>query len=402
MKAIILGTTLLFACTPQKKKKDQFAPSSATKDLATEKQEPDPKTPEPEEDPIDPNAKPALTVSTNSFDCNKLDYGIYWFGTGDVAQKYEKGYRFSFFDRKKPTVLYVHGWQAGSHLIGKRSSFNYIKTDKFVGIDKNAADAWVAAGWNIGVFYWNQISDETFTRPVEDKIWEKDAVTWQNCEGKALKDGLPEGDMSDILFNLYTEAMKGYKGPNIRLVGHSLGNQLVTRLADKLSEAQKAGTIDAKLLPKRVALLDPWWTRGTTSWEWRGRKVLPIISRLKAEGMIFERYNTTTMAELNVIGDANPELSKIIGQIDLHPEYIGKVNQPSRHTSAPFLYFMTMGDPPIRGCKANCELTAPSAAAPDAIMKAYMDQAIHWEKVQGLETAETSDDVFDKFVEKPE
>ncbi len=101
-------------------------------------------------------ARPAAAA----YDPNVLDYGIYWFGTGNVSQKAVAGVANPYFNPSKPTVIYIHGWQNGSSQRGSRETFNYKQNDATYGIDVNAADAWISAGWNIGIFYWNQFADE--------------------------------------------------------------------------------------------------------------------------------------------------------------------------------------------------------------------------------------------------
>ncbi|RZA11873.1 MAG: hypothetical protein EOP10_32330, partial [Proteobacteria bacterium] len=261
----------------------------------------------------------ALTVTAQDFECDALDYGIYWFGKGEMAQKASSKTTSTFYDPTKPTMIYIHGWQAGSHLFKKRATFNYSKADPFEGPKVDAADAWIDAGWNIGIFYWNQFGDETKVKDAEDKVWEDKSVTWQNCAGKALTTGVPKGSVADLLFSNYSEVMKGYTGPEVRLAGHSLGNQLVTRLAAKAADASKAGTIDAHLVPKRVALLDPFWSAALGG-ESRGAAARALITPLKAQGMIFEMYKTSDITD-SVLADSNEELAALIGRTNYDLTY---------------------------------------------------------------------------------
>jgi hypothetical protein len=41
-----------------------------------------------------------------------------------------------------------------------RETFNWYHNDADYGLDVNAADLWIEAGWNVGVLYWNQHADE--------------------------------------------------------------------------------------------------------------------------------------------------------------------------------------------------------------------------------------------------
>ena len=343
---------------------------------------------------LPPDTRPLVaTVSTESFACDTLDYGMYWFGKGDLAQKSTPDTRSSFYDRTKPTVIYVHGWQTMSHLLKKRETFNYKKTEPVRGVNVDAADAWIDAGWNVGIFYWNQFADETDVGQAEDKIWKDTVLTWKNCAGKVIPVTPSLGNVSDLLFKTYTEALKDYVGPNIRLAGHSLGSQLVTRLAAKVADAAKAGKLDAHLIPKRIALLDPWWSSSKDPKAAHGTLVRELIAPLKSQQMIFEWYKTSTLAEL-FKSDLNLELKAMIGQTQIALDYYSTANQVSRHMSAPFVYFLSFKDPPPPGCSAPCVDTAPSASVSDARMLDLMTRGVLWQQITGKNTAETRDNGF--------
>jgi len=80
-----------------------------------------------------------------------LNYGIRWFGQGNVSQKAVAGQSNPYYNPNKPTVIYAHGWQNGAIVRGTRETFNYKSNDSKYGLDINSADAWINAGWNIGI-----------------------------------------------------------------------------------------------------------------------------------------------------------------------------------------------------------------------------------------------------------
>ena len=59
----------------------------------------------------------------------------------------------------------------------------------------------------------------------------------------------PGQSAGDLLFNSYKDNMAGYSGSNIRILGHSLDNQMAIVLTKKISDAVTAGTLSSKLLP---------------------------------------------------------------------------------------------------------------------------------------------------------
>lgn len=335
------------------------------------------------------------TISTSTFDCDTLESGIYWFGKGDVAQKARATTRSSHFDPAKPTMIHVHGWQSGSHRLKRRATFNYGKTDPIEGVKVDAADAWIDAGWNIGIFYWNQISDESEPIEAENKVWGTSALTWKDCKGKAIPVGDGSIDAVDAFYKAYMVAMKGYTGNNVRLGGHSLGNQMVTRLASRLQSESSKDLIDARLVPKRVALLDPWWSAPTLT-QTRSSDLRKIIQELKGKGMIFEWYKTSDVTSHSK-SDDNSELIADIGQTEILPDYYSSLNQGSRHMSAQFLYYLTFKDPPPPACVKPCTDLAPSAATSDERVKEVMMGALRYRQVLGNKTPVTSDNAFMKI-----
>jgi hypothetical protein len=101
----------------------------------------------------------------------ELDVGLYWFGPGDRSQRYTPGQPNPYYDPGKPTVIHSHGWQRGVTAQGLNKSFNYRRSEPAYGVDVNSADAWIAAGWNIGHLYWPQLADEDSVNDAEAKIW---------------------------------------------------------------------------------------------------------------------------------------------------------------------------------------------------------------------------------------
>ncbi|HZI02783.1 MAG TPA: oxygenase MpaB family protein, partial [Archangium sp.] len=160
------------------------------------------------------------------FDCRTLDFGIYWYGLNNASQKAVPGVYNPYFNAAKPTVIYVHGWQKDGVINGKRETFNYAENDPTYGVNVNMADAWINAGWNIGIFYWNQFADETEVKNAETKIWtgtRPQAMRWRQCDGTYTTTGSPTVSAAQLFYNAITANMANFSGPHLRIVGHSLG-----------------------------------------------------------------------------------------------------------------------------------------------------------------------------------
>ena len=257
-----------------------------------------------------------------------LDHGLYWFGYGDSWQKAVPGQSNAYYVASKPTLIYIHGWQNGSTQKKNRETFNRKDAG---GPDLDLANAWLAAGYNVGVLYWNQFADEGEVKDAEAKIWTASgprAMRWRNSSG-VYSNG-PTQSASDLLFNSYKANLAGYSGSNIRIAGHSLGNQMAIVLTKKISDAVSAGTVNSKLLPKRVALLDPFYSNNAKSYlgnKWVGEVCRTYVSALKTKGVIFETYRTSGASSTGFIGDSNSGLMNMTAFSELKPWYFNATQQ---------------------------------------------------------------------------
>ena len=111
-----------------------------------------------------------------------VDVGLHWFGHDNHCEKMvwaeaeDAGPGQRCFDPSKPSVIYVHGFARRTTARRFRETFNWALNDAAYGLDVNAADAWLDAGWNIGIFYWNTLADEEMPQDTESKIWTSKCV----------------------------------------------------------------------------------------------------------------------------------------------------------------------------------------------------------------------------------
>jgi hypothetical protein len=336
-----------------------------------------------------------------------LDFGIYWFGLDNASQKAVAGAANPFYDPSRPTVIHIHGWQPGSTQAGRRETFNYATNDPTNGVDIDLADAWVKKGWNIGIFYWNQFADE-------DTVWNAEAKIWSTNGPKGMrfrkKDGTYETvvttkTVADLFADTYVSVLGGQKNGTIRLTGHSLGNQMVVRGAKLVSDRIAAGTAPALIQPKRIALLDPFWSNGGKDFlggKWTGEMTRRHVTELMSRGIMFERYKTSSASE-GILGDNNAALTTLIGNTEIRPEYIKGSDVTGRHVAAPNLYFQSFASAPPAGCfvgqsgAKDCSGVAPSAATNDDAIATLMRSRFNWVQSRGTATEDPSDNVFDRI-----
>ncbi|WP_139492706.1 lipase family protein [Brevibacillus dissolubilis] len=331
----------------------------------------------------------------------QLDYGVYWFGKGNVSQKAVKGQANPYYDPAKPTVIFVHGWQPLSSVMERREDFDYEQYFVY-----NTGDEWVDAGWNVGIFFWNQFADEEEVTDAEAKIWTADGprgMRWlRNDEVYQTFEDLNRS-ASDLFVEEYMNALSDYKGDNIRIVGHSLGSQMATLLTKKVSDKVQAGQLPANLQPDRVALLDPFWSKwgkGYLGGKWTGEVSREYVSALKAKGIVFELYKSSAINDM-WIGDENLEMRRMTTFVEYQPWYIPAVDQIGQHNIATKMYFSSFGfqAPEVTvnwlGQRIKTGNTAPSAAMSDAEIGKRMDSGKKWVQVEGRMTQSTDDDWYE-------
>lgn len=322
-----------------------------------------------------------------------LDHGLYWFGYGDTWQKAVPGYSNAYYNASKPTLIYVHGWQQNSSTNKNRETFNRYDAG---GPDLDLAYAWLAAGYNVGILYWNQFADEAEVKDAEAKIWTASgprAMRWRNSSG--VYSSGPTQSVGDLLFQHYKNNLAGYTGSNIRIAGHSLGNQAAIVLTKKISDAVSAGSLNSRLLPKRVALLDPFYSNDAKSYlgnKWVGEVARTYVSELKGKGVIFEAYRSSGVSSTGVIGDSNTGLMNMTAFSELKPWYFNSIQLTEKHNAAVWHYLWSFSfNPPLITGTSN---QAASAKTSDSRITTLMNGTQKLVHDQGAYSKEPSDDNF--------
>lgn len=354
--------------------------------------------------PLSLFAKDNILISNNSstqsidwekyFDWNTLDTNIYWYDKDGIPHK--NGSKDSPFDKNKKTVIYVHGWQKDTTKKHFRESF-FLEGE-------NTAKLWCDKNWNIGIFYWNQLADEKIVNDAEKKIWSSENMRWRKPDGSYVEDAnsIPNTNAARIFYNAYVDAMKGYKGSEIRIIGHSLGNQMATRLVKFVSDKVESKSIDKNIMPTRLVLLDPFWSRWGKDYlnnKWTGEACREIIKDLVSKKVIIESYQSSGITG-DLAGDDNIELKKMICYSELKPWYVPIWDLGRKHTAAVTYYMLSIansnGSPIELIDNAPSKLRAPSAATSNSTTMSRMGNGFHWvqEGNAGSRSITPSDDVF--------
>jgi hypothetical protein len=367
-----------------------------------------------------PFGNPTLhhAYAASPYSPNELSYGLYWVGVNGENQKFVPGESNPYFDPAKPTLIFAHGWQP--FISSTLPTFNFNTTD--------TAAAWVNDGWNVGIFVWNQFSDEVTgvsgtwfgdgpppqgVLDAEAKIWTANGprgMRWRDWDTllPPLGDGYsdpPAGTPSagELFYQAYTAAMteQPYTGGVIRIAGHSLGNQMAVRLTHLVDKGIASGDVPEALRPTRVALLDPYWSptprNDLTDSDAAGRKtgdvIREYITELIPTGTLFEWYwssDWTTPPQ----GDANDALKPMVLYAEMDPAF--EVDELNKHLAAQHLYFWSYAFDGPSACTGEECLTMNRLLSrmSDEQLAAVMRSDYRWSQEAGQNTATAGDDTY--------
>lgn len=352
-----------------------------------------------------------------AYNPNELSYGLYWFGKNNANQKFVSGEANPYFDSTRPTLIFAHGWQPFIS--------NNLPTFDFDGVD--TAAGWIDAGWNVGIFVWNQFSDETTgvtgawfedgpppqgVLDAEAKIWSANGLKgmrWRDWDKSLLLppdygySDPPPGTPSsgELFYQTYITALPATYSQTIRLAGHSLGNQMVVRLTKLVDEGIAASEVSEGLRPTRVALLDPYWSPDVRAdipdSDAAGRKtgdvVREYIVSLIPTGTLFEWYwssEWTTPPQ----GDANDALKPLAFYAEMDPAF--ESANLEKHLAAQHLYFWSHAFDGPEACTGDACLgmTRVLSKMSDQQLADVMGAAYFWVQDGGQNTATPADDTY--------
>ncbi len=344
--------------------------------------------------------------------------GLYWFTDDETKVRNDSNPGLNFFDPSKPTVIFVHGRQANQYPNNKYERFDYKNHDcenafedengnldlelDLVEIWRDKTKNFSQKSWNVGAYYWGE---EASKEPVaiEKAIW---------INGRPTAQGFYED---------YKSAMTGYTGPEIRLVGHSMGNELVMATSELI--------MDDKALrnPDRVALLDPFYSNAWSSnGQTPGEMAVAVGGNLTSKNIALEFYRSSLTSAAGQIAGILPgddssmlKLRMMSAHADLKPLYIDDINPVvnigNKHIAIPYLYFQSMAYEPADevttggwSCRwifcvwdaskrNDSDIHALSASTPNWRVSQMMGGAYFWEQVSGEDDSDTQGDQFKKI-----
>ncbi len=350
-----------------------------------------------------------------------LDYGLYWFDGNNTSVKAVEAdgtvnnVPLKYYDPSKPTIVHFHGWQPGSATRGDgydREDFRFVWGDE----DVITSTSWKNKGWNIAYFYWDQFADESEVKDAEAKMWTANGPRGMRYK---LKDGSystqfsPNKSVGQIAFEQVTAALAGNTSNYVRLSGHSLGNQLATIVASKISDAVYAGSVGNNVTVDRLELLDPFWsadgkaylgdTNGDGANDWVGERTRWTIETLIQRHNLPVTWYKSSGIQDAWVGDRNSELEGIVTFIHNRFWYLASADYLNKHNHVVPWYFRSMASAAPEEVTINwwnqrtqTGKDAASAATDDGRIRNMMGDTYHWDQVEGRYTADPQDDQFER------
>ena len=347
-----------------------------------------------------------------------LDYGLYWFDGANTSVKAVEAdgtvnnVPRKFYDPSKPTIVHFHGWQPGSATRGDgydREDFRFVWGSE----DVITSSAWKSKGWNIAYFYWDQFADESELKDAEAKMWTTNGprgMRYRLSDGSYSTHHSPNKSVGDIAFEQVTSALAGNTSYYVRLSGHSLGNQLATIVAGKISDAIYAGDAGVNVMVDRLELLDPFFSKDGKSYlgdangdgklDWTGERVRWTVQNL------IERHSTPVTAyySSNIndlwIGDKNLLLRAMVAEAWNRFWYLA--DEVNKHNHVVPFYFRSMASAPPEevtinwwGSRTATGKDAASASTDDSRILEMSGDTHYWDQVEGRYTADPEDDQFE-------
>jgi hypothetical protein len=355
-----------------------------------------------ENDVRSPDSGKAYLFSTSRF-----DHGFYWLGDDGEYEKASSSGNSKYFDLAKPTVIYIHGWQKGTSKYNLQKENPFLYTSDAFG-SGSLMRVWRSRDFNVGVFFWSQFADENDVRDAEVKVWKGDGsekardggvlgMRFRVRNGEFVESGLKKS-VAQTFAEQYAKVFDGYRGPGVRFVGHSLGAQLAGHAAFLISQDAAAGRVASEIVPKRLAFLDAFWSKGASSY--LGSKSSAevfnseVTALVKSRGVVVEQIKTSALGGV-FAGDENLNLRRLSAFHRVWPRFISATDQLSLHVYASVWYLGSMQ----AALSTNAGFTGAAAADEDILKNMNMSRAakpVFLKHVSGVDTSEPSDDGFEE------
>lgn len=279
-----------------------------------------------------------------------LDYGLYWYDNDSRIPK-KAGTEGAHFDPDKPTLIFTHGMKITegygrrdlvSLWSGTNGQFKAKGYDAYMYYEQYY-QILMEMGYNVGHFYWNQLAE--ISTDADYRIWTSDIYDEDgndlgldyfvsDVKGNRVQ-GDPAQNPHESVAVLFGNAIKNGLGSDYnqpwRLVGHSMGGQLVLATTQNLIYQNSQGLIGDNLLPERVSLVDPYMCNTKTvegmrldhmdfkpipAGTWTAELCADAMEDIAAKNIAIDAYGGSTIVYRNFMAMAENEIGGAEVQIE--------------------------------------------------------------------------------------
>lgn len=353
-----------------------------------------------------------------------LDYGLYWFKTVNDGLRCRDNQDDEYFDRSKPTVIYVHGWQPGEAKLRRRESW-YRQDAQTDSVMHDCCKIWKDKGYNVGIFHWNQFGDldgtphgtifsqaNIYYIATEEGLPDSHSMihALSAKKGESSRVYEPDGTGSliegktvvDLFLDDLRRCMAGYSTVNreFRMIGHSLGTQVTGRTCKLLLDYPQWNVP----VPTRIALLELAQV-GVNNINVPGLQTQWIRDLVDSNKVALECYQSTNLQTLlgataAFVGD----IHDMGAYARFIPDYLGDLNVLKSATKSHneiVRWYMESVKGPEFPCwsylgpyRSQYHGTALSAATPRWRVKELMGGDTWYHQSENMDTPYVLDDVF--------
>ena len=329
------------------------------------------------------------------FAMEPVDYGTIWFNADGLGERQFKNIKNPFIVTKSPTIVIIQGRQELAVKDGMYRNNPFLK--EFWNVQsENLLTAWKARGFNTGVLFWEQFSDESEPKAIEAKLWSvpslhSPGIPYLNAFAKRafLKS---KAHLADLLCNNYMESIRNIEPSDLRVIGHSVGTQVAIHCAWR-----SINSYPNIPPPNRIVLLDSFWGKGARSFLgniWIGAVSTTELSEVIAHSQpAVEQYKSSPLGGL--VGDSNLPIRKHTAFVRLWPNFLHGWAVGGRHNFSLSWYLESILAPvPVRNNDASLGAAASDSSVQQLSNKPSAPMHL-FSVMSGSVTSSPSDDVLE-------
>lgn len=131
---------------------------------------------------------------------------------------------------------------------------------------KETSRLWYRQGWNIGVFHYENFSDDTEAN-LTNKVYNSSSMTYVNKDGETITT-TPDFNLTEAFISAYLNACTsddlaksgGKYLQEVRFIGNGVGASLAISAGEYLDYLYENGAVGVGYLPDRIDIIDPYFS----------------------------------------------------------------------------------------------------------------------------------------------